>query len=321
LAASVVIASAGPGGVADGPEFSVRTYVYKTVGDCAIRADVYRPPGEAPRPTLLWIHGGALIFGDRRMLPREQMLRYVGAGYVVVSVDYRLAPESKLPAVLEDLDDAYRWVRERGRSLFGADPDRIAVIGHSAGGYLALLSGVRFSPRPRALVSFYGYGDVAGPWYSRPDPHYAAKPNVPAEAAARAVGTQAISEGEEETRFPFYVYCRQRGLWPREVTGRDPDREPRAFDAWCPLRNVTPGYPPTLLAHGEADTDVPVEQSVLMSRELARNGVAHELVTLAGREHVFDLTARGLDDPEVATVFERVLAFLAERLAAGEAAR
>jgi acetyl esterase/lipase/predicted TIM-barrel fold metal-dependent hydrolase len=297
------------------PAFSKDTHVYKTAGDCAIRADVYRPAGDERRPVLLWIHGGALIFGDRRMLPREQMLRYVGAGYVVVSIDYRLAPESKLPAILDDLEDAYRWVREKGPALYHADPDRIAVIGHSAGGYLALMAGARLRPRPRALVSFYGYGDIAAAWYSRPDPHYSSQPTVTERAAAKAVGTRCLSEGPEEIRFPFYVHCRQRGLWPLKVTGRDPDTEPAAFDPWCPVRNVGADYPPTLLLHGDKDSDVPYGQSLLMDRELERHGIAHELVTLEGRDHVFDITGEGLRDATVSTAFDRVLSFLSAHLA------
>ena len=58
----------------------------------------------------------------------------------------------------------------------------------------------------------------------------------------------------------------------------DPDREPRLFDPFCPLRNVTKEYPPTLLLHGDNDTDVPFEQSVLMAKELERHGILHELI-------------------------------------------
>lgn len=72
------------------------TYVYKMVHDCKIQADVYRCPGEERRPAILWLHGGALIFGNRSMLPGEQMELYLAAGYTVISIDYRLAPETKL---------------------------------------------------------------------------------------------------------------------------------------------------------------------------------------------------------------------------------
>lgn len=76
--------------------YSKVTYVYKMVHDCKIQADIYRCPGEERRPAILWLHGGALIFGNRRMLPGEQMELYLAAGYTVISIDYRLAPETKL---------------------------------------------------------------------------------------------------------------------------------------------------------------------------------------------------------------------------------
>src|SRR5262249_37994993 len=170
-----------------------KTYIYKTAGDCAIQADVYRPDDTAVHPVIFWIHGGALIMGHRGNLRAEQLNRYLDAGFAVVSVDYRLAPETKLPAILEDLDGAYRWVRTEGPKLFRIDPKRMAVVGHSAGGYLTLAAGYRFRPRPRALVSFYGYGDIAGDWYSKPDPFYSKQPAVSREEAYAAVGKTAVS--------------------------------------------------------------------------------------------------------------------------------
>jgi acetyl esterase/lipase len=241
--------------------------------------------------------------------------RYVNAGYAVVAADYRLAPEVKLDAIIEDLRDAYQWVRARGPDLFGIDSDRIAVIGHSAGGYLALMTGFCVNPRPKALVSFYGYGDISGEWYSRPDPFYSQEPAVPRDEAYQAVGGSTITgtlfEGRQfEERWRFYVYCRQHGLWPNEVSGHDPDNDLEWFDRFCPIRNVTQDYPPTLLIHGDQDTDVPFEQSVLMAAELHRRGVKHELITMPNRGHVFDIDGEGMKDPAVSELFAQVLRFL-----------
>jgi acetyl esterase/lipase len=294
------------------------TVIYRTVGSLAIPADVFRPPGPGPHPVVLWIHGGALIFGDRGMLPADQRERYLRAGLAVVAIDYRLAPETKLDGILEDLDAAHAWLRREGPAL-GLDPERVAVVGHSAGGYLALLAGVRFRPRPRAIVSFYGYGDVAGEWYSRPDPGYLRGPAVSPEEAERAVGKEPIAQGDETRRFAYYRYTRQRGLWPRVVSGHDPDREPRAFFPWCPVRNVTPEFPPTLLLHGDRDEDVPHARSVEMAKALQSAAVPHELVTLRGLGHVFDIEGDGLADLAVGRAFDRAVAFLAGRLGAPRA--
>ena len=290
-----------------------QTVTFKTVGPLPIQADLFRPASEGAHPVVLWIHGGALIFGDRGMLPAEQRDLYLRAGFAVVAIDYRLAPETKLDGILEDLDDAYAWIRSEGPRL-GLDAARLAVVGHSAGGYLALVSGCRFRPRPRAVVSFYGYGDVAGDWYARPDPFYGRDPEVSRAEADRAVGNTPVARGAETRRFTYYRYCRQRGLWPQLVTGRDPEREPRAFDAICPVRGVTRDYPPTLLLHGDQDRDVPYARSVEMAQALAKQGVPHELMTLPEHGHVFDVEGAGMKDPLVAHAFERVVAFLSEHL-------
>lgn len=295
--------------------FSKLSYTYKIVAGCEIQANVYRMPGDVVRPAILWLHGGALIFGDRGTLSPDQLERYVKAGYAVIAADYRLAPEVKLETIIEDLRDAYEWVRVRGPNLFQIDPERIVVIGHSAGAYLALMTGFCVHPRPEALVSFYGYGDIAGRWYNRPDPFYNQQPAVPKDEAYRAVSGAAITGtpfegGLFEERYHFYVYCRQQGLWPREVTGQDPDREPGWCDPFCPIRNVTQDYPPTLLIHGDQDTDVPFEQSVLMSEELARRGVEHELITMPNRGHIFDIDGEGMKDSEISNLFDQVMVFL-----------
>jgi acetyl esterase/lipase len=287
------------------------TYTYKYADGHPILADVYRPPDNRVRPVILWLHGGALIFGERTNIRNAQLARYLQEGFVVVAIDYRLAPETKLPGIIADLQDAFRWVRTEGRMLFRADPKRIAVVGHSAGGYLALSAGYQCQPPPRAVVSFYGYGNITGAWYSRPDPFYLKEPHVSAEEAWQAVGKTLISEGNEERRFKFYLYCRQQGLWPKEVGGWDPNTDPHAFDPYSPIRNVTRDYPPTLLLHGDHDTDVPFEQSEMMARELARYHVKHRLIRIRGGGHGFD---GDLNDPQAAAAFEEVIAFLKKHL-------
>ena len=299
-------------GTAQDVLYSRDTYTYKIVDNHEIRADVYRHPGEEILPAIIWIHGGALIFGTRNWLPSEQLDAYIKAGFAVVSIDYRLAPETKLAAIIEDVKDAYTWLCAKGPELFKIDPDRIAVVGHSAGGYLTLMAGVSLKPRPDALVSFYGYGDITGPWYSQPDSFYNRSPSVSQKQAYLVVGDSTISstptQFSRQGRFQFYLYSRQQGLWPKKVSGHDPVSERTWYSEYEPLRNVTPSYPPTILLHGAKDTDVPFEQSILMAEELRRHGVDCEFITNPDWGHVFD--GAGMEDPTVQAAFDRVLIFL-----------
>jgi acetyl esterase/lipase len=292
---------------ARGVEIRRETFTYKTVGDCAIKANVVRPATRDPLPVAVWIHGGALIMGDRRGIDRTLRDELINAGYVLVSIDYRLAPETKLPAILDDVRDAFAWIRSEGPKTYGARPGPIAVLGGSAGGYLTLCTGYLAAPRRSALVSFWGYGDIAGDWYARPDAFYRRQPLVPEAEARAAVGRTAISEpppGSQRSR--FYLYCRQNGLWPREVVGLDPAADPRAFDRFCPVRNVSPQYPPTLLIHGTKDSDVPHDQSVQMDRELTRQGVEHEFISVDGGGHGLG----NIDRAKVEAIYRQAVAFL-----------
>ena len=269
-------------------EVRVTTYTYKQVGDLKIKADVHMSGERSPRPVLVWIHGGALIMGHREGLDQRLKQAFLDKGYAVVSIDYRLAPETQLPQIIEDVEDAFRWIHEKGPELFQADPNAIAVSGGSAGGYLTLVTGYRVKPRPAALVAFWGYGDLVGPWYSDPSPHPRHhEKKLTREQAFQQVAGAPISDARDRKGDGggFYQFCRQQGLWPKAVSGWDPKTEPGKFAPFMPVKNVTPEYPPTLLIHGEQDTDVPYEQSVMMAAELKKNKVEHRLISVPGGEH------------------------------------
>ena len=307
-----------PGSRAGEPQFTKKTYTYKTSGKVAIQADVHRARDDTKvRPVLVWIHGGALIMGSRTFVPRDLLDLCRNEGFAVVSLDYRLAPEVKLPAIIEDIQDAFRWLQSQAPKLH-LDPDRMVVAGGSAGGYLTLMTGICVEPRPRALVAYYGYGDVDGDWYTKPSEHYRKSPLVPREEANAQVGGAVLtSSAGGKNRGRYYLYLRQNGLWTREVTGFDPQIERTKLDPYCPVRNVTPQYPPTMLVHGTTDTDVPYELSVAMDRELTRHKVAHELVTVPGAGHGLS----GGDRKLVAEAQAKAVDFIRQHLKAGRGTR
>jgi acetyl esterase/lipase len=292
--------------LAEDAAWAPETFVYKTIGPTKIEADVYRRNGDVVRPAIVWIHGGALIMGDRHGVPKNILELARTNNYVVISLDYRLAPEVRLPAIIEDVQDAFRWIHAKGPELFHLDPQKVVVAGGSAGGYLTMMTGICVEPRPRALVAYWGYGDIDGPWYIEPSAHYRQQPLVTKEEAYKVVGGDVKTGSDGRPRGTYYLYLRQNGLWAQEVSGFNPRTEPRKFDPYCPVRNITTQYPPILMVHGTADTDVPYQESADMAAALKKQGIEHELITVEGGGH-------GLGDknnPAVIDAHARALAFM-----------
>ena len=126
--------------------------------------DVIVPTGTRPFPVLLYIHGGAWVAGSPAT-HRRLTYRFAEAGYLVVSVDYRLAPEHPFPAAYDDCVQALRWTAREARR-FGGDPSRLAIGGDSAGGNLAAAvaiaaHGISDLPPIAAALLIYGVFDFA----------------------------------------------------------------------------------------------------------------------------------------------------------------
>jgi acetyl esterase/lipase len=124
----------------------------------AMPATVYTPAGNGPFPVVLYFHGGGWVFADRKVYDAGARGLAKEANAVVVSVDYRLAPENKFPAAHDDALAAYRWLASHAKSVNG-DPQRLALAGESAGGNLAVATAVAAHKAgltaPRHVLSVY----------------------------------------------------------------------------------------------------------------------------------------------------------------------
>ena len=295
-----------------------KTYTFKIVDGDSLNIDVMRPPDDEVRPIVIWLSAGGLIMGGPPNLrDDEKERRFLDAGYAVAMVEYRVAPEHKLPKIIEDVEDAYAWVHDNGPARFNIDPDRIALFGRSAGGYLTLIAGARLRPRPKALVAFYCPTDISGTWitdYKVPPPDQRVELEYiewPAKSVTHKEAQSFLEGGPTgQKRFQYILYCYQNGIWPNEVTGRDPKRDPEWFHQYEPVRNVTEGYPPTMLLYGEADTTVPTGQGRQMAAELEKVGIEHELLTFPGFGHMFDEEWSHLAHPAVQEAYARIVKFL-----------
>ena len=307
---------------AAGTSLKKTTVAYREVNGHRILADVYRPEDAKIRPVIVWIHGGALIMGNRELDSLEgredvtgfDFLAFAKAeGYAIVSIDYRLAPETKLPDIISDLEEAFRWLASDGAKQFHLNPRRVVVAGASAGGYLTLVTGYRVRPKPKALVALYGFGDLIGDWSSKPNPYprYNLRKISREEAESQTDGT-VISDSNERKGDGslIYMYCRQNGLWSEEVSGFARSTIADKITPFEPIRNVTPDWPPTLLLHGTQDTDVPYEQSELMAKKFKEKGVPFTLIPIDHGEHGFE----GGDPQKIKEAYKALAKFIKEHL-------
>ena len=285
--------------------YTKHTHVYKKCNQYTLELDVYLTNNTSREsiPVVVYIHGGALIWGTREKVNETEVNAILSEGMAYVSIDYRLAPETSLMEIKKDVEDAMQWVREDGATLYGFDANRVAALGRSAGGYLALLSGTFLIP-PQCIVSFYGYGDILGSWYAQPSPHHMKNPLVsPAEAAACVRADVPIHAGHE--RLPLYLRSRQTGSWASLVSGYDSSEVNAMLAPFCPIHQIGTRYPATFLLHGSVDTDVPAEQSQNMYAALADAGIASQLYIQPDADHGFDGSWENVPEE-----FGRVIEFL-----------
>jgi acetyl esterase/lipase len=254
--------------------------VYGKVGDTELKLDLAMPKdGDGPFPAVLWIHGGAWQGGKRSELTKVAELS-AARGYVAVTIDYRLAPDARFPAQIEDCKAAVRWLRAESKK-YKIDPDRIGVVGFSAGAHLACLLGATTkddgfegtggnpdqASTVRAVVSFFGPTDLTTRTWS--------------------------DELERKLLVPF--------------VGASFADKPELYRKVSPITYVRKEAPPFLFFHGTEDKLVAVRQSEVMVEKLKAVSVPAELVKLEGEGH-------GFHGENVRQTLDKTFQFLDERL-------
>ena len=240
------------------PDIIVDEHVYNVVEGEELRLDLYRPPyAEGSLPVVIMIHGGGWTGGSKRDLP-DLNEHLASRGYVVASVEYRLAPRWGFPAAQEDVSAAIRYVKDLEHT-HGLDPNRIALVGRSAGGQIALLSAYTTDdPAIRGVVSFYG--PFALRWgYANP-----ARPGV--------VDSSALLE---------------------TYLGGPPTTHGAQYDAAEPAGFVTSSAPRTLLIQGLRDEHVSPFHAEFVSARLLEAGVPHHVVQMPWATHGCDYVFSG----------------------------
>jgi beta-galactosidase len=236
------------------------------------KLDIYLPERESADPSspgIVWIHGGGWIGGTKNEARAANICGALAKrGYVCVSIDYKLG-DGAWPTNLFDCKNAVRFLRAHA-SEYNVDPDRIAVMGGSAGGHLALMVGLTTSdkqleptePYPQISDSVSVIVDLYGP--------------------ADLINRQAVdSEGnllghlDDDTK-------------SYKVLGSRRAANPKLWSEASPVNHVTSDSPPVLIIQGTSDPLVDYHQSIELNDVLSKSGVPHQLLLIKGIGHQFD---------------------------------
>lgn len=220
--------------------------------------DVYLPnDGATNRPAVMMIHGGGWKRFSKSVYDKEAP-RLADAGYVVASINYRLTPAGVYPNLMQDSHCALAFLRARA-SDYGLDPDRVAVMGYSAGGHMASLLGVA---------------------HDEPD-------FQPDCAAGSTFAPAAVISGAG----PQDLFDLSWADAVQDLVGGDESDFPERYRKASPIEGVRSDAPPFLFVHGSQDLIVPFDHSKRMHERLEEVGVESRILAIAWGGHVFNNAA------------------------------
>jgi alpha-L-fucosidase 2 len=218
------------------------------VGDVSLTLDAHVPDGAGPFPTVILVHGGGWMRGDKQTFIKPLFAPMTKAGFTWFTINYRLAPAHRWPACADDVERAIRWVKANA-AQYKADPRRIALVGESAGGHLVSYVGVRAAGETSvaAVVPIYAPHDLELHARSR---------NALGPSLSALFGLTELNE--------------------------DAAKALRAASATTYLRK---GLPPFLQLHGTKDVQVDYAQSVKFQERMRALGNACDLITIPEGAH------------------------------------
>lgn len=233
--------------------------------------DIYRPSSDGPHPMLVQIYGGAWQGGNRT--DNETSARYFASkGYVVFAIEYRHAPRWAWPTPLQDVREAIAWVRAQAGG-FGGDPNRLAVIGRSAGAHLALLAAYSGDSRVDAVAAYYAPTDLTRGWQDEPKPD--------------PLSVRSVLE---------------------TFLGGTPETVAHRYREASPITYASAGAPPTLLIYGKRDHVVLPGFGRDLHAKLREMGARSMYLEIPWADHAFDSLPGGLSGQVSLYYTERFLA-------------
>ena len=284
------------------PETEAMIFTISSMQSVPIEGKFFRSVMNRKGKTIVYLHGGGLLYGDKNDFPEPYLNLFLSAGYDFLALDYPLAPETKLPDILATIQDGLQWFQSHAVSDLSLDSADYLLFGRSAGAYLAFLTANRSTVKPAAIISLYGYHTLREASFRIPNRHYLAYQRLAKADVERLLSPVPIVTGEKELRFALYVYARQSGAWLSYLL--DDIKEAGNYSL---NDEQLAALPPTYLAAANADPDVPYQLSKILSQKIP----FAKLNTIASEEHDFD---RNLSNPLGIEAYRDVIVWLDETL-------
>ncbi|MCQ4088313.1 alpha/beta hydrolase [Saccharibacillus sp. JS10] len=230
--------------------------------------------------TILYLHGGGMIFGQRDDLPELYLSLLTQHGYGVLAVDYLLAPESRLPRIMESVQQSIDWFVQQGKEKLNIDSAFFYLMGRSAGAYLALYHAAQ-NRSVSGIIALYGYYTLSEASFHVPSRHFLSYPPVSESTMQSLVGKHPVTASHSDQRYLLYLGLRQQGKWLSALTS-----DPAELKDYSLTKTQFESFPPTFLATADQDPDVPSRQSKMAHKWIPSS----ELHIVASDEHDFDRT-------------------------------
>ncbi len=270
-----------------------------------IKATFHRAAENRKNVSILYLHGGGMVFGTKDDLPKAYIELILENGYDLLMLDYLLAPESNLEEMITTLELTINNFTTDIYKEIGLTTPRYILFGRSAGSFLSLLAAKRKNiMRPVGLLLFYGYYNLGESSFSTPAPYYLKIPKVEESVASAIIGNTPLTYGPIQKRFALYMFARQTGKWLSLLAPKNTVLDLKKYGlSLDDLKEL----PPAFLAASPSDYDVPFEMSKTMAETIPS---AHLYIAKSG-EHDFD---RHPNDIMAMEAYQHMMSWLQKKL-------
>lgn len=280
-------------------------FSYMTEENIKLNVNLHRAKNNRKNITILYFHGGGLLYGVRDDLPEIYINTFLNSGYDFLALDYPLAPESKLDIILKSAYEFLFFSIKNLDKFFALKNNNYVLFGRSAGAYLCFMMCDMLIKNkalmPIAIISLYGYANLDEVEFNAPSKYYNKLASVSDESIKKIISDSPVTYAPMNLRFSLYTKARQEGSWIKQLCGKE-DPSKYSLDD-----EKIKAFPPAILAAATLDPDVPYKITKKLSKLIPNS----YLITIYREVHDFD---RDVNDELGKLTYEEIIKWLEDRI-------